>query len=158
MKADEEHLVIFEGASAGRYPQRSRPSEQRHNDERREPRRSLRTKPPGGGAEKPSKGGIPKGRHCFAGAKCRSSSPKQRGRRETARQKSANGFSPPGCGDNRPGALLASRLQPAAGMRPRSRLARGPFFPQRPLCDFISASLQSNRLQPKPRLVFLLHN
>ena len=61
---------------ASQYPQRSRPSEQRHNDERREPRRSLRTKPPGGGAEKPSKGGIPKGRRCFAGAKCRSSSPK----------------------------------------------------------------------------------
>ncbi|MFZ0615135.1 MAG: hypothetical protein WAN16_01615, partial [Chthoniobacterales bacterium] len=45
MKAAEEHLVIFEGASAGRYPQRSRPSEQRHNDERREPRRSLRSSP-----------------------------------------------------------------------------------------------------------------
>jgi hypothetical protein len=29
MKAAEEHLLIFEGASAGRYPQRSRPSEQR---------------------------------------------------------------------------------------------------------------------------------
>jgi hypothetical protein len=40
MKAAEEHLLIFEGASAGRYPQRSRPSEQRSNDERREPRRS----------------------------------------------------------------------------------------------------------------------
>jgi mRNA-degrading endonuclease RelE of RelBE toxin-antitoxin system len=26
-------------------------------------------------------------------------------------------------------------------MRPRSRLARGHFFPQRPLCDLISASL-----------------
>jgi len=29
MKTAEEHLLIFEGASAGRYPQRSRPSEQR---------------------------------------------------------------------------------------------------------------------------------
>ena len=29
MKAAEKHLLIFEGASAGRYPQRSRPSEQR---------------------------------------------------------------------------------------------------------------------------------
>jgi len=38
-------LLIFEGASAGRYPQRSRPSEQRHNDERRELRRSLRSSP-----------------------------------------------------------------------------------------------------------------
>jgi hypothetical protein len=45
MKAAEEHLLIFEGASAGRYPQRSRPSEQRHNDERRELRRSLRSSP-----------------------------------------------------------------------------------------------------------------
>jgi hypothetical protein len=27
--AAEKHLLIFEGASAGRYPQRSRPSEQR---------------------------------------------------------------------------------------------------------------------------------
>ncbi|MFZ0436331.1 MAG: hypothetical protein WAL87_10235 [Chthoniobacterales bacterium] len=32
MKADEDHLLIFEGASAGRYPQRSRPSEQRHKN------------------------------------------------------------------------------------------------------------------------------
>jgi hypothetical protein len=32
MKAAEEHLLIFEGASAGRYPQRSRPSEQRHKN------------------------------------------------------------------------------------------------------------------------------
>jgi hypothetical protein len=45
MMAAEEHLLIFEGASAGRYPQWSRPSEQRHNDERREPRRSLRSSP-----------------------------------------------------------------------------------------------------------------
>jgi len=30
MKTAEEHLVIFEGASAERHPQRSRPSEQRH--------------------------------------------------------------------------------------------------------------------------------
>jgi hypothetical protein len=29
MKTAEEHLLILEGASAGRYPQRSRPSEQR---------------------------------------------------------------------------------------------------------------------------------
>ena len=45
MMAAEWQLLIFEGASAGRYPQRSRPSEQRHNDERREPRRSLRSSP-----------------------------------------------------------------------------------------------------------------
>ena len=45
MKAAEGQLLIFEGASAGRYPQRSRPSGQRHNDERREPRRSLRSSP-----------------------------------------------------------------------------------------------------------------
>ncbi len=45
MKAAKEHLLIFEGATPGRYPQRSRPSEQRHNDERREPRRSLRSSP-----------------------------------------------------------------------------------------------------------------
>jgi hypothetical protein len=32
MKAAEEHLLIFEGASAGRYPQRYRPSEQRHKN------------------------------------------------------------------------------------------------------------------------------
>jgi hypothetical protein len=32
MKAAEDHLVIFEGVSAGRYPQRSRPSEQRHKN------------------------------------------------------------------------------------------------------------------------------
>jgi hypothetical protein len=30
---------------ASQYPQRSRPSKQRHNDERREPRRSLRSSP-----------------------------------------------------------------------------------------------------------------
>ena len=87
MKAAECHLLIFEGVSAGRYPRRSRPSEQRH-------------------------------------------------------KRSTNGFSPAGCGDNRPGAVLASRLQPTAGMRPRSRLARGPFLPQRPPCDLISASLE----------------
>jgi hypothetical protein len=70
MKTAEEQLLIFEGASAGQheaagaawvdlplskpvgrasrerasqYPQRSRPSEQRINDERRESRRSLRS-------------------------------------------------------------------------------------------------------------------
>jgi hypothetical protein len=32
MKAAEDHLLIFEGASAGRYSQRSRPSEQRHKN------------------------------------------------------------------------------------------------------------------------------
>jgi len=32
MQAAEEHLLIFEGASAGRYPQWSRPSEQRHKN------------------------------------------------------------------------------------------------------------------------------
>ena len=30
--AAEEQLLIFKGASAGRYPQRSRPSEQRHKN------------------------------------------------------------------------------------------------------------------------------
>jgi hypothetical protein len=30
MMAAEEQLLIFEGASDGRYPQRSRPNEQRH--------------------------------------------------------------------------------------------------------------------------------
>ena len=72
MKAAEEHLLIFEGVSAGQhvaagaawvdllqanpsgraererasqYPRRSRPSEQHHNDERREPRLSLRSSP-----------------------------------------------------------------------------------------------------------------
>ena len=32
MKVAEWQLLIFEGASAGRYPQRSRPSEQRHKN------------------------------------------------------------------------------------------------------------------------------
>jgi hypothetical protein len=32
MKAAEEHLLIFEGASAGRYPQRSRSSEKHHKN------------------------------------------------------------------------------------------------------------------------------
>ena len=32
MKTAEEHLLIFEGASAGRYPQRSRPSKQRRKN------------------------------------------------------------------------------------------------------------------------------
>jgi hypothetical protein len=32
MKVAVEHLLIFEGASAGRYPQRSRPSEQRRKN------------------------------------------------------------------------------------------------------------------------------
>jgi len=36
---------------------------------------------------------------------------------------------------------LAWHLQPAAGMLVPSRLARGPFLPQRPLCDLFSASL-----------------
>jgi hypothetical protein len=81
MKAAEEHLLIFEGASAGRYPQRSRPSEQRGKN--RQMASALRV------AEITGRGPT----------------------------------------------VLASRLQPTAGMRPRSRLARGPFFPQRPLCD-----------------------
>ena len=34
MKADEEHLLIFEGASAVRYPQRYRPSEQRGKNDK----------------------------------------------------------------------------------------------------------------------------
>lgn len=38
-----------------------------------------------------------------------------------------------------PEAVLASRLQPAWGCA-RSRLACGPFLPQRPLCDLFSAS------------------
>ncbi len=45
MMAAEDQLLIFEGASAGRYPQRSRPSKQRHNDERWESRRSLQSSP-----------------------------------------------------------------------------------------------------------------
>jgi len=45
MMAAEEQLLIFEGASAGRYPQRSRPSEQRHNIECRETRCGLRSSP-----------------------------------------------------------------------------------------------------------------
>jgi hypothetical protein len=72
MKAAEDHLLIFEGASAGQhvaagaawvdlpqanpsgrasrerasqYPQRSRPSEQRHNIECRETRCGLRSSP-----------------------------------------------------------------------------------------------------------------
>jgi hypothetical protein len=45
MKTAENQLLIFEGASAGQYTQRSCPSEQRINDERREPRRSLRSSP-----------------------------------------------------------------------------------------------------------------
>ncbi len=32
MKTAENQLLIFEGASAGRYPQRSRPSEQRNKN------------------------------------------------------------------------------------------------------------------------------
>ena len=32
MAAAEEQLLIFEGTSAGRYPQRSRPSKQRHKN------------------------------------------------------------------------------------------------------------------------------
>ena len=97
MKAAECHLLIFEGASAGQhvaagaawvdlpkanptgrasrerasqYPHWSRPSEQRHNDERLEPHPSLR------------------------------SSPKDEtvGRRRG--KKSTNGFSPAGCGDS----------------------------------------------------------
>ena len=32
MMAAEWQLLIFKGASAGRYPQRSRPSEQRHKN------------------------------------------------------------------------------------------------------------------------------
>ncbi len=120
---------------ASQYPQRSRPSEQRHNDERREPRRSLR------------------------------SSPKDEGLGRGRGKKSTNGFSPPGCGDpsQRPQSLwlrgvargpavLAWRFacpavashplrQPTVGMLVPSRLARGQFFPQRPLCDLISASL-----------------
>ena len=32
MKTAENQLLIFEGASAWRYPQRSRPSEQRHKN------------------------------------------------------------------------------------------------------------------------------
>jgi len=32
MMAAEEQLLIFEGVSAGRYPQRSRPSEQRRKN------------------------------------------------------------------------------------------------------------------------------
>jgi len=41
MKTAEEHLLIFEGASAGQYPQRSCPSEQRHKS------RQMLFSPPG---------------------------------------------------------------------------------------------------------------
>jgi hypothetical protein len=45
MMAAEDNLLIFEGASAGRYPKRSRPSEQRRNIECRETRCGLRSSP-----------------------------------------------------------------------------------------------------------------
>jgi hypothetical protein len=86
-----------EAKRASQYPQRPRPSEQPHNDERREPRRSLQTKPPGGGAEKPSKGGIPKGRHCFEGAKRRSSSPEDEPNTREGVRKRAMQSLPEGC-------------------------------------------------------------
>ncbi len=45
MKTAGNQLLIFEGASAGRYQLRSRPSEQRHDIEWREPRCGLRSSP-----------------------------------------------------------------------------------------------------------------
>jgi len=47
---------------------------------------------------------------------------------------------PRGCGDNRAGACVGFVLTARKGMRARSRLACGPFFPQRPQCDLFSAS------------------
>jgi hypothetical protein len=118
---------------ASQYPQRSRPSEQRHNDEQREPRRSLRSSPKdetvGRRRAKIDKWLQPCG--------LRRSKPKA-----TKPLASWRGT----------GAVLAWHLQPAAGMLMPSRLARGPWlarsllrirygFPQRPLCDLISVSL-----------------
>ena len=59
---------------ASQYPQRSRPSEQRHNDERREPRRSLRSSPKDEpntreGVRKRAMQSLPEGCHSFPGGK-----------------------------------------------------------------------------------------
>jgi len=135
MKAAEEHLLIFEGASAGRYPQRSRPSEQRHNDERREPRRSLRSSP----KDEPVGRRRGKNRQMASAlrvAEITSQRPQSLWFRGVARGTAvlAWHFACP--------AVASHPLrQPTAGMRVPSRLARGQFFPQRPLCDWISGSL-----------------
>ena len=47
---------------------------------------------------------------------------------------------PRGCGDNGAGGRVGFALTARMGMLVRSRLACGPFFPQRPLCDLISGS------------------
>ena len=49
---------------------------------------------------------------------------------------------PRGCGDNRAGGCVGFALTARKGMRARSRLACGLFFPQRPQCDLISASFE----------------
>ncbi len=46
-----------------------------------------------------------------------------------------------GCEDNEAGGCVGFVLTARMGMRARNRLACGPFFPQRPQCDLISASL-----------------
>ena len=50
---------------------------------------------------------------------------------------------PRGCGDNGAGGCVGFALTARMGMRARSRLACGPFFPQRPRCDLISGSLEA---------------
>jgi hypothetical protein len=47
--------------------------------------------------------------------------------RASNEEKWPNSHSPLGCIENGPGAALDSQLQPAEGMRLRTRLARGPF-------------------------------
>jgi len=119
---------------ASQYPKRSRPSEQRHNDERREPRRSLRSSPwdepnTREGVRKRAMQSLTEGCHSFPGGKWHQPVGRRRGKNRQ----------------------MASALR-VAGVRPRSRLARGQWlarsllrirygFPQRPLCDLISASL-----------------
>ncbi len=135
---------------ASQYPQRSRPSEQRHNDERRGPRRSLRTKPPGGGAEKPSKGGIPKGRHCFAGAKCRSSSPQDEtvGRRRGKNRQMASALAA-GCGDpsQRPQSLWLRGV--ARGPAVLASRFACPVVTSHPLRLYATASMRFNQRFPQ---------
>jgi hypothetical protein len=103
---------LVEGASDGRYPQRSRPSKQRSKN--RQMASALRV------------------------AEITGQRPQSLWLRGVARGPAvlASRFACP--------AVASHPLrQPTAGMRPRSRLARGAFFPQRSLCDLISASLAS---------------
>ena len=51
---------------------------------------------------------------------------------------------PEGCEDNGAGGCVGFVLTARMGMRARNRLACGPFFPQRPLCDLISGSLNED--------------